>query len=397
MATDRLPESNPGPDPADLSALAATKGRNIVLCCDGTSNEYGDRNTNVVKLFSILKKDKATQLCFYDPGLGTFSSAAALTTFSKGVTKVLGLAIGLGLTKNIEDAYTFLMNCWQPGDRLFIFGFSRGAYTARAVAAMLHKVCLLEGRSPNLVPYASKVFKYERRKAVWEGFASAFGQRCPIHFLGVWDTVSSVGWAWDPMVLPHTTNNPSVATVRHAIAIDERRAFFRQNMWGSAGNVKQVWFAGDHCDVGGSHPERESGLSQIALEWMVEQSTEAGLLVDTNLRDVAIPKPGSPKPPPATAGEPEAPEPPDHLGPLHNSLTGVWRAAEFYPKRFRDPSDHWKEKHRANLFRPRFVPPKPLVHESVQMRMRGDLTYRPPNLLNAGPYEVEPWPRAPRS
>jgi uncharacterized protein (DUF2235 family) len=315
---------------------------------------------------------------------------------------VLGLAIGLGITRNIEDAYTFLMNAWQPGDRIFIFGFSRGAYTARAVAAMLHKVWLLEGRSPNLVPYASKMFKYEDQKAVWEGFANSFGQRCPVHFLGLWDTVNSIGWAWDPFILPHTTNNRSVKIVRHALAIDERRAFFRQHMWGSGRygeDVRQVWFAGDHCDVGGSHPERESGLSQIALEWMVEQAMSAGLLVDPNLRDVVIPAAGSPKPKPATDGEPAAPEPPDHMGPIHNSLTAAWWAAEFYPKRFRDPKDNWKEKYRANVFRRRFIPanPKPRLHQSVEMRMQRDSSYRPSNVPKAGAYDVEPWPRAPRS
>jgi uncharacterized protein (DUF2235 family) len=377
---------------------AAAAGRNIVLCCDGTSNEYCDQNTNVVKLFSILVKDRSRQLCFYDPGLGTFSSAAALTQVAKTVTKVLGLAIGLGVTKNIEDAYEFVMNTWQPGDRIFIFGFSRGAYTARAVAAMLHKVWLLDARSPNLIPYASKMFKYENKKAVWEGFGNAFGQRCPIHFLGLWDTVNSIGWAWDPFILPHTTNNRSVTIVRHAVSIDERRAFFRQHMWGPGKygeDVKQVWFAGDHCDVGGSHPERESGLSQIALEWMVEQAEAAGLLVDRHLRDTTIPPPGSTKPGKAAAGEPEAPEPPDHMAQVHDSLTAGWWLFEFYPKRFRDPSDNWKDKHRANLFRRRFMgtTPLPRVHESVVLRMGQDPTYRPANVLAVPKYEVEPWPR----
>lgn len=382
-------------------ATTAPAGRNIVLCCDGTSNEYSDHNTNVVKLFSILVKDNSKQLCFYDPGLGTFSSAAALTQAARTITKVLGLAIGLGITKNIEDTYEFLMNTWQPGDRIFIFGFSRGAYTARAVAGMLHKVWLLDAKSPNLVPYASKMFKYEEKKAVWEGFANAFGQRCAVHYLGLWDTVNSIGWFWDPLMLPHTTNNPSVKFVRHAVSIDEHRAFFRQHLWGPGKygeDVKQVWFAGDHCDVGGSHPERESGLSQIALEWMVEQAEAAGLLVDQNLRSVVIPKPGSPKPGQAAAGEPEAPEPPDYLGPVHNSLTPVWWPAEFVPKRFFDPQDGWKRKHRMNLFNPRFIPsdPKPRVHQSVVVRMSKNPTYRPANLLRLGnEYDVEAWPRAP--
>ncbi len=162
--------------------------------------------------------------------------------------------------------------------------------------------------------------------------------------------------------------------------------------------MKQVWFAGDHCDVGGSHPERESGLSQIALEWMVEQAEAAGLFVDENLRSVVIPKPGSPKPGHAAPGEPEAPEPPDYLGPVHNSLTPVWWPAEFVPKRFFDPQDAWKKKHRMNLFHPRFIPsdPRPRVHQSVVMRMSKDPTYRPANLLRLGnEFDVEAWPKAP--
>lgn len=371
--------------------------RNLVLCCDGTSNEYGDKNTNVMKLFSMLERDQAKQLCFYDPGVGTLSAPAVFTKAAKVVTKGLGLAFGLGITQNIEDAYSFLMNYWEPGDRLFMFGFSRGAYTARAVAAMLHKVGLLDRGSPNLVPYASKIFKHERNEAVWKGFAKAFGRLCPVHFLGLWDTVNSVGWLFDPFTLPFTMNNPSVSTVRHAISIDEHRAFFRQNLWGHGGpgqDVRQVWFAGVHSDVGGSYPERESGLSQIALEWIVEQAEAAGLLIDQAVRAQVLPKPGLPPPPPAKADEPEPPEPPDHRGMIHKSLKWYWWPAEFYPKQFHDPRDNFRKKYRMNLFRRRFIPEGSALHESVIMRRRDDPTYQPRNL----PQDrvVEPWPRAPR-
>src|SRR5260370_12144246 len=220
--------------------------RSIVLCCDGTSNEYGKTNTNVVRLYQMLVKDPARQLAFYDPGLGTFSSQAALTPIAKWVTRVLGLAFGLGLTKNIEDGYVFLMNNWRPSDRVYIFGFSRGAYTARAIAAMVHKCGLLEPGHENMVPYASKVFRKERNEEVCKGFRKTFGRPCPVHFLGLWHTVSSVGWAWDPVNLPFTAYNPSVRIIRHAVAIDERRAFFRQNLWSNpidGQEVKQLWFA----------------------------------------------------------------------------------------------------------------------------------------------------------
>src|SRR5262249_17837969 len=148
---------------------------------------------------------------------------------------------------------------------------------------MLHKVGLLDGGNRNLLPYASKMFKQDRNRRTWAGFSQLFGRACPVHFLGLWDTVSSVGWVFDPFTLAFTANNDSVRIVRHAISIDERRAFFRQNLWGeglilpdgTAQDVKQVWFAGCHSDVGGSYPERESGLSQIALEWMADEAVRA--------------------------------------------------------------------------------------------------------------------------
>lgn len=375
-------------------------GRNIVICCDGTSNEYGDRNTNVVKLFAMLVKDPVQQLCFYDPGVGTFSAPAFFTKTGKLFSRVVGLGFGWGITQNVEDAYSFLMNNWRPDDRIYIFGFSRGAYTARAVAAMLRKVCLLNGGNTNLVPYASKIFKHEKQESVSSGFSRLFSRRCPVHFLGLWDTVKSIGWAWDLLTLPHTVNNNIVTHVRHAVAIDERRAFFRQHMWGPGKygeNVKQVWFAGVHCDVGGSYPERESGLSQLALEWMADEATSAGLLIDPAERRKLIPRPGSPVPP-RQPGEPEPPEPPNPLGMMHESLKGIWVLAEFYPKMFFDPADDWRKKYRANLFSRRFIPvlPKPLIHESVFLRIRQDPSYRPENIQRLGQaFHTEPWPSAP--
>ena len=144
--------------------------KNIVVCCDGTSNEYGDCKTNVLKLFSVLPKGDPDQVTFYDPGVGTFSAPAALTKTTRAVTRVFGLAFGYGITKNIGDAYRFLMETYEPGDRVYLFGFSRGAYTARAVAAMIHKCGLLEPGNHNLLPYALKLFKYERTPRIYAGF-----------------------------------------------------------------------------------------------------------------------------------------------------------------------------------------------------------------------------------
>ncbi|SRR6266446_5514181 len=345
--------------------------RNIVLCCDGTSNEFCTDNTNGVKLYQMLKKHPDEQLYFYDPGVGTFASPGALLPVSKRVTRVLGLAIGLGLMTNVQEAYQYLMNHWRPGDEIYIFGFSRGAYTARAVAAMVHRCGLLEPGQEQLVPYASRVFRSVAKQdwSVSRDFNGTFGRPVKVRFLGLWDTVSSVGWAWDPESLPFTRNNADVETVRHAVAIDERRAFFRQNLWAEGGDVKQVWFAGVHCDVGGSYPPDRSGLSQITLEWMVAEADLAGLKIDQQKRRRVLSSP-----------------PPDHAAPASESLAGFCKVAEYYPKRVNkkvtalDRTTKWKTFHRMNRSRCRTIPEGSLIHESVFKRMEHVPSYRPTNL-----------------
>src|SRR6476469_3596090 len=113
--------------------------KNIVICCDGTGNQYSGKNTNVIKLYSTLDlADNTQQIAYYHPGLGTMGAASALTRLAKWWTKVKGLAFGYGLTADIGDAYKFLMDYYEQGDRVYLFGFSRGAYTVRALSGMLH-------------------------------------------------------------------------------------------------------------------------------------------------------------------------------------------------------------------------------------------------------------------
>jgi uncharacterized protein (DUF2235 family) len=242
-------------------------GRNIVLCLDGTSNQYSATNTNVVKLYAMLDRVRNDQIAYYQPGIGTFPPPVAWGRIKKWFVTRLDLAIAWLLAEHVCDAYRFLMRYYQEGDTIFIFGFSRGAYTARAVAAMLHKVGLLTEGNEELIPFAWDVFKREHRLPVYRGFEETFCRPVRIHFLGLWDTVSSVGWAWAPQHLQFTENNPSVDIVRHAVSLDERRAYFVQNLWGTQAptDIEQVWFAGVHRDVGGGYPEGESGLSAITL------------------------------------------------------------------------------------------------------------------------------------
>jgi uncharacterized protein (DUF2235 family) len=131
-------------------------GKNIVVCLDGTGNQLKAKgNTNVVRLYEMLDlTDPSKQIAYYDPGVGTFSAQGAWTPIGQRISKLFGLAFGSGLRTNLGEAYTYLMQHYEDGDRLFIFGFSRGAYTARALAGLLRAAGLLRPGSENLVPYA---------------------------------------------------------------------------------------------------------------------------------------------------------------------------------------------------------------------------------------------------
>ena len=132
--------------------------KNIVICCDGTRNEFGAQNSNVVKLFKTLVCD-ASQIAYYHTGVGTMGARNALSPIGQWWTRVNGLAFGYGVSDNVADAYQFLMKVFQPGDRVYVFGFSRGAYTAGALAGLLHLVGLLREENDALVPYAIGIAK----------------------------------------------------------------------------------------------------------------------------------------------------------------------------------------------------------------------------------------------
>ena len=350
--------------------------KNIVICCDGTGNQFGTQNSNVVNLYKTLHAD-ATQVAYYHPGVGTIGARAALDRVSKWWTRVLGLAFGYGISDNIADAYQFLMREFQPGDRLYVFGFSRGAYTARALCGMLHIVGLLTEGNEALIPYAIRMIKRKRIDfAVAADFKKTFSRDCKPHFVGVWDTVSSVGWVYDTVRFPFTraTKNADFNIVRHAVAIDERRAFFRQNSFGdphdAQQDVQEVWFAGVHSDVGGSYPEAESQLSKVALQWMLDEAEHAGLRLDPKRRaDILGARAPYVAPDPASNHQ-------------HNSLRGWWWIAELWPKvsHRQTKSGGWRPYIRVNLGRRRFIPAGALIHESVNQRLQQVPGYRPPNL-----------------
>jgi uncharacterized protein (DUF2235 family) len=253
--------------------------KNLILCCDGTNNQFDGYHTNVIRTYKVARRNPE-QLTYYDPGVGTMPEPWEKTKLGKRLSMLSGLIFGDGLFDNISDAYKFLVVNYEPGDRIFLFGFSRGAYTARAVAALLHSIGLLHPATECLLPYALNYWQSDFGPQSLGGqtcaeFKATLARPCPVHFIGVWDTVSSVGFINNFRSFPHTAHNPDVTRVRHAVSIDERRSTFRQNLMSPVGDqdVKNVWFAGVHSDVGGGYQPEESGLAKVAFEWMIREAS----------------------------------------------------------------------------------------------------------------------------
>lgn len=265
---------------------------NIVICFDGTGAEIrAHGNTNVVQLFRRLHNEPGKQLTYYDPGVGTFSAAGAWTEPAQQISRLYGAAFGAGMRTNLEEAYTFLINHWHPNDKIFIFGFSRGAYCARALTGMLDLIGIMRPNSENLVKYA--VSNYARRKPKWrkddwiqaKQFASLMSQKVgdhywvPVTYLGLWDTVKAPGVLRRSMEWPYTRELRRAEAGRHAVSIDEKRRPFREYLVAeSQTNVDEVWFAGVHSDIGGGFVE-EPRLGDIALNWITAGARAAGILL----------------------------------------------------------------------------------------------------------------------
>lgn len=325
--------------------------KNIVLCLDGTGNQLKARgNTNVVRLYQLLDlSDPGRQIAYYDPGVGTFSAQGAWTPWARWLTRVAGLAFGSGLRANLAEAYTYLMQHWQPGDRVYVFGFSRGAYTARALAGLLHAAGLLRPGSENLVPYAVGVYARSKQWtdddwAQLHKFADVFSQdsggrrSIPVEFLGLWDSVKAAGiLRWNLKWL-YTRQLPNVHTVRHAVSIDEKRRPYPEylvNARPPQPALTEVWFAGVHSDVGGTFDD-DPRLPAITLRWMVEGAAAAGLHVNADA---------------ATAASALTPD--TALGAVHR-MGWIWALL---------------------TYRRRPLPPGAQVHRSVQIRVAADPRY----------------------
>ena len=369
--------------------------KSIIICCDGTGNEIGDDHTNVLRLYQALKKNKA-QIVYYDTGVGTAAVKKAWGRRFQNAQLAFDLATGTGLDKNVLEAYRFLISNYVKGDQIYLFGFSRGAYTVRVLGGLLHHIGLLQDHQINLAGNALMAYKQSEKGQLEVGdrFVKIIGpQKIPIHFVGVWDTVSSMivprsDRFFMPSLqrLPYTRSNPSVEVFRHALAIDEKRRMFQVNAWKDnqvyiaprtsprkkiekkPQDIKQVWFAGVHADVGGGYPEAESGQAFLSFVWMVEEVKKSGLQFDqTTIDNLCELQDG------LTSK--------DTLPILHNSLTGWWKLIEYLPRR--------KQNKKWELPRgePRKIPSKNLIHASVIERMEADQSYKPTLPKR---YQVEP-------
>jgi uncharacterized protein (DUF2235 family) len=277
----------------------------IIICSDGTGNSDTGTPSNVRRLFDLLIQKSPTQVALYDPGVGTEPRQPGTSRLRYTAAHLRALWFGTGVEENLIQLYSWLVEKYQPGDRVFLFGFSRGAFTVRALAGLLH-VCGLVRPDRNLVIRAVNLYrtsesriKAARRQrglpakfgrdettdhasfdADARDFREQFGQPCTVDFLGIWDTVKAYGWLW-PRSFPALRHNASVTAVRHAVSLDERRAVFKMTGWGDWNSrVREVWFAGDHSDVGGGHQRGNSPLADAALRWMLGEATDAGLLLN---------------------------------------------------------------------------------------------------------------------
>jgi hypothetical protein len=281
--------------------------RQLVVLCDGTNNNLtgGRADTNVLKLMNLLAQDEH-QCVFYDPGVGNASALPGATWSDRTrrrLDRLAGLASGRGAYENIAEAYTFLMRTYRPGDEIFIFGFSRGAFTARAVAGLVNQFGILRRELENLVPTLVHVYfsdaggnreKQEELEAVTRDIrrlcAAPGSEAHEVWFVGVWDTVSSIGIPPFTREIhkPATVSGKRMRHVRQALALDEHRRPFRPRLYAEknfAGpgradqSLRQEWFPGAHCDVGGGYGHREERLSDEALGWLVREAVGRNLRV----------------------------------------------------------------------------------------------------------------------
>jgi uncharacterized protein (DUF2235 family) len=343
--------------------------KKIVLCCDGTWNSADQETngvpcpTNVVKLgYRVAKHDaKGTpQIVYYDEGVGT----------GNFIDRVSGGAFGEGLEQNIHDAYRFLASNYEPGDQLYVFGFSRGAFTARSIVGMIRKCGVLALKNVKHYREALELYRNESRPAdagptqFRTNYCAYGNEDIKVDFIGVWDTVGALGiplrglrWLTRKDHQFHDTQlSGIVQRACHALAIDEYRGSFEPATWDYAPKewqrVEQVWFCGAHSDVGGGYAEHQ--LSDIALEWMIGKARDAGLTFD---QEVITANPLDPSP----------------AGKIHDSKARFYNLAPDFNRTI-GTSKKTPET-------PEHADPTQSLHPSVLARWDKDSSYRPKPLI----------------
>ena len=263
--------------------------KRIVICSDGTWNTPDtERPTNVTRIArAVLPCDPGgtVQVVFYDAGVGTEGP---------WFWRVLGGVSGKGIEKNIRDCYRFLMHNYEPGDEIYLFGFSRGAYTVRSLAGMIRNVGVLHKSAAERVGDACRL--YRRRDAAPDSeeaaaFRAGHSREVAITFIGVWDTVGALGIPTRGPLGRFTARRHKFHDVElsgivkhacHVLAIYERRGPFRASLWQAkpklGQTVEQVWFSGVHSDVGAA--SGDPSLSDAPYQWIKARASSAGLALN---------------------------------------------------------------------------------------------------------------------
>ena len=339
---------------------------NIVICADGTWNRpeedlATDHPSNVLKLARGISPGDAAnrQHVFYDWGLGSYHNQT-----SAGVA-------GRGIHKNILDGYRYIVHNTAPGDRIFLFGYSRGAYTVRALCGLINNCGIIQRADARLIAEAWRIYKspepeHRPNGDAAEGFREQHGHASrQVHFVGVWDTVGALGIPFSLMGLFDGDDEfydnrmgANVGTARHALAIDEQRQDFEPTYWQPKPDVdlKQIWFAGCHGDIGGGNPPDPDGaaIADVAFKWMLDEAAEAGLGVEGHVGDAL------------TDGT---------LAGIHPSRTKLFRLRPALERRLEPEGIDTR------------------VHPSVRERCAADDTYRPPNLVKLLSKHEDDWDR----
>lgn len=290
------------PHPEQSQPMEATPQfkKRLIVCCDGTWQHLESLYpSNVVKIaqgITPLDTQGIPQIVFYDEGIGTENK----------LQKWTGGIAGKGIDRNIQDGYRFLCLNYVPGDEIYLFGFSRGAYTVRSLAGMISQLGLVTRDKIRFAPHAYKLYRQRSRDrtgisesahtAAIEQFRAKYSQVAPITLLGCWDTVGALGvpnltyglpldqlFNQDKYRFHDTKLGEQIEHAAHAIAIDEYRTTFDVTLMerqpGDHRPLHQVWFPGDHGCVGGGTKET-APLSNAALLWMIEQAKSLGLTFD---------------------------------------------------------------------------------------------------------------------